>query len=156
MISVHVKEIAFDPSMNPVLLLADEPEAKVLPIWIGPFEAHAIAMAIEGYKAERPMTHDLIQACFERLGGHITQAVITDVRDGTFIAELHLVTSSMSTVLDARPSDAIALALRSLAPIYITDAVAEHTLSMQELVEHTEDDDHDPFFPSGSSKRTLH
>ncbi|MDI6906604.1 MAG: bifunctional nuclease family protein [Thermoanaerobacterales bacterium] len=156
MIPVHVKEIAFDPSMNPVLLLADEPEAKILPIWIGPFEAHAIAMALEGYKAERPLTHDLLQACCERLGVQITRAVISDVRDETFIAEVHLTGTNVSVVLDARPSDAVALAVRNLAPIFITDAVASHTLRIEDLVEQSRTEDDIPFNHLGVTKRTIH
>lgn len=156
MIPVHVKEIAFDPLMNPVLLLADEPEAKILPIWIGPFEAHAIAMALEGYKAERPLTHDLLQACCERLGVRIARAVISDVRDETFIAELHLTGTNMSVVLDARPSDAVALAVRSMAPIFITDAVASHALRIEDLVEQSPTTDNLLLHHTAVTKRTLH
>jgi len=156
MIPVHVKEIAFDPSMNPVLLLADEAEAKILPIWIGPFEAHAIAMALEGYEAERPLTHDLLHACCEKLGVQITRAVISDVRNETFIAELHLTGSNVSVVLDARPSDAVALAVRSLAPIFITDAVASRALRIEDLIEQSQTLGGLPLNHPGITRRTLH
>jgi bifunctional DNase/RNase len=133
MIPVKVKEIAFDVSMNPVVLLVDEAEVKVLPIWIGPFEAHAIAMALEGVEPPRPMTHDLLKKVCDHLGAGVSRVVISDVRDGTYYAELYLRRNGEETVLDARPSDAIALALRSVAPIFISEKLAEYTLAIHEL-----------------------
>ncbi len=133
MIPVKVKEIAFDLSMNPVLLLVDEAEVKVLPIWIGHFEAHAIAIALEGGTTPRPLTHDLLKTLCDEFGGAITRVVINDVRDGTYYAQLHILKKDSESVVDARPSDAIALALRSVAPIFLSDKVAGLTLTMDEL-----------------------
>ncbi|MBE0465859.1 MAG: bifunctional nuclease family protein [Candidatus Desulforudis sp.] len=133
MIPVKVKEIAFDLSMNPVLLLVDEAEVKALPIWIGQFEAHAIALALEGGSAPRPLTHDLLKTMCDEFGGAITKVVINDVHDGTYYAQLHVLKKDCESILDARPSDAVALALRSVAPIFITQKVADYTLAVEEL-----------------------
>jgi len=132
-IPVKVKEIAFDLSMNPVLLLVDEAEIKVLPIWIGHFEAHAIAVALEGGAAPRPLTHDLLKTLCDEFGGAVTRVVINDVRDGTYYAQLYILKKDRESVVDARPSDAIALALRSVAPIFISEKVADYALPMEEL-----------------------
>lgn len=133
MIAVKVKEIAFDVAMNPVLLLVDEDDTKILPIWIGPYEAHSISVALEGTTGNRPLTHDLLKACCDEFGASLTRVVINDVREGTYFAQLHLAHHDVKTVIDARPSDAVALALRSVAPIFITPAVAQFTLAYDEL-----------------------
>lgn len=133
MIPVKVKEIAFDLSMNPVLLLVDEAEIKVLPIWIGHFEAHAIATTLGEDPSPRPLTHDLLKTLCDELGGSITKVVISDVHEGTYHAQLYILKQDVESVLDARPSDAVALALRSVAPIFISEKVAEYTLSVKEL-----------------------
>jgi len=132
-IPVKVKEIAFDLSMNPVLLLVDDDELKVLPIWIGHFEAHAIAVALEGGSAPRPLTHDLLKTLCDEFGGTVTKVVISDVREGTYYAQLHILKKDSPSVVDARPSDAVALALRSVAPIFISEKVADYTLAVEEV-----------------------
>ncbi len=158
MIPMHVREIALDPMKNPVILLVDEPEARVLPIWIGIAEAQAIALALEGLRPERPLTHDLLLSACNRLGGVVSKVVISDLRDGTFFAELHLTQQGQSTVIDARPSDAIALALRSKAPIYVTPKVAEQAMDINDLIETSaEADSEEPeFSPETGNKRILH
>ncbi|MEW5761735.1 MAG: bifunctional nuclease family protein [Bacillota bacterium] len=133
MIPVRVKEIAFDAGMNPVLLLIDEEGSRVLPIWIGPFEAHAIALALEGAQPARPLTHDLLKSVCEKLQARVISVTISDVQDGTYFAELRLERNGTETVLDARPSDAVALALRTVAPIFITDKVANYTVAVEDL-----------------------
>ncbi|ACX52928.1 protein of unknown function DUF151 [Ammonifex degensii KC4] len=133
MIPVKVKEIAFDIAMNPVLLLTDEAGKRLLPIWIGPFEAHSIALALEGVSIGRPLTHDLLKSVCEQLGAEVKSVVITDVRDGTYYAELHLKINDREAIIDARPSDAVALALRTVSPIYITEKVADYALTPEEL-----------------------
>lgn len=133
MIPVRVKEIAFDAGMNPVLLLVDEDGSRVLPIWIGPFEAHAIALALEGTQPARPLTHDLLKSICDKLQARVTSVVICDVQEGTYFAELHLERNGTEAVLDARPSDAVALALRTVAPIFITDKVANYTVAIEDL-----------------------
>ncbi len=134
MIPVQVKEIAFDVSLSPVVLLVDQSQKRVLPIWIGPFEAQAIAMALQGVLTPRPMTHDLMKSVCEHLGATLRRVVISDVKDGTYYAEMHLQTSSGEVIIDSRPSDAIALALRAGADVYISEKVANYTLSIEELV----------------------
>lgn len=133
-IPVKVKEIVYDVMMNPVVLLLDENELKALPIWIGPFEAHAIALALEGIDLERPLTHDLLKIFCERMDARLSMVLISDVREGTYYAELHLWHHKNELVIDSRPSDAIALALRTQTPIYITEKVAEESLSIKELL----------------------
>ncbi|WP_334110018.1 bifunctional nuclease family protein [Thermodesulfitimonas autotrophica] len=133
MIPVKVKEIAFDAAMNPVLLLADEKDNRMLPIWIGPFEAQAIALALEGASLGRPLTHDLLKTICDRTGAKVASVIISDVRDGTYYAELHLQVNNQEIVIDSRPSDAVALALRTVTPIYITEKVADYALTPEEL-----------------------
>uniref|UniRef100_A0A7C2EI75 Bifunctional nuclease family protein n=1 Tax=Ammonifex degensii TaxID=42838 RepID=A0A7C2EI75_9THEO len=133
MIPVKVKEIAFDYAMNPVLLLSDETEHKMLPIWIGPFEAHSIALALEGASLGRPLTHDLLKSICDQAGTRVASVIINDVRDGTYYAELHLKINDREVIVDARPSDAIALALRTVTPIYISEKVADYALTPEEL-----------------------
>jgi len=132
MIPVKVKEIAYDVMMNPVVLLVDEAEVKALPIWVGPFEAHAIAFALQGIRLDRPLTHDLLKNICDRLEAKLSMIIINDVRDGTYFAEIHMWHSGRELVLDSRPSDAIALALRTETPIYMSEKVARDTLAIKE------------------------
>lgn len=134
MILVHVKEIAFDLSLSPVVLLMDETEQRVLPIWVGPFEAQAIAMALQGTLPPRPMTHDLIKLICEQLGASLQYVIINDIHDETYFAKMYLHTASGEVVIDSRPSDAIALALRTGAKVFISEKVAGYTLAIEELL----------------------
>jgi bifunctional DNase/RNase len=134
MIAVKVKEIAFDLSLSPVVLLIDESEERVLPIWIGPFEAQAIAMALQGVETPRPMTHDLIKSICEHLGVKVKSAIINDYREGTFSAELYLQTVTGEVIVDSRPSDAIALALKAGAQLFISEKVSGQTLAAADLM----------------------
>ncbi len=138
MIPVHVKEIAFDLSLSPVILLVDEDKDRALPIWIGPLEAQSIAMALQGVPTPRPMTHDLMKNMIDNLGASVQKVVINDFHESTYYAELYIQTLSGELILDARPSDAIALALRTGAPVYISEKVAEYTLSVEELVDESQ------------------
>lgn len=133
MIPVKVREIAYDLLMNPVVLLVDEEEAKALPIWIGPFEAHAIAIALQEVNLNRPLTHDLLKGICERLEAKLFMIFINDIKDGTYYAEIHMWHNNKELVFDSRPSDAIALALRTATPIYISKKVAACAVSMQDL-----------------------
>lgn len=141
MIPVLVKEIAFDLSLSPVVLLMDESEQRVLPIWVGPFEAQAIAMALQGVLAPRPMTHDLIKSVCEHLGVSVRSVIINDIRDGTYFAEMYLQTSSGEVIVDSRPSDAIALALRTGAKIFITEKVSDYTISVKDLIDESQQEE---------------
>jgi len=134
MIPVKVKEIAYDIMMNPVVLLIDEDELKALPIWVGPFEAHAIAVALQGIYVDRPLTHDLLMVICNRLEARLSMVVINDVNEGTYFAELHMWHQGNELVIDSRPSDAIALALRTETPIYLTEKVAQGSLAIQDLL----------------------
>ncbi len=134
MIPVKVKEIAYDVMMNPVILLIDEDDAKALPIWVGPFEAHSIALALQGNCPDRPMTHDLLKNICGLLEIQLSMVLINDVKDGTYFAQLHLWHQDKDLIVDSRPSDAIALALRTQAPIYISEKVAEGSLAIKDLM----------------------
>lgn len=133
MIPVKVKEIAYDIMMNPVVLLIDEDGAKALPIWVGPFEAHAIALALQGICMERPLTHDLLKNICSRLEIQLSMVLLNDVKEGTYFAQLHLWHQDKEIVVDSRPSDAIALALRTQTPIYLSEKVAQSTLAVKDL-----------------------
>jgi uncharacterized protein len=128
-----IKGLMMDPVTNmPILVLRDEAGERTLPIWIGMFEAHAVAVQLENSASPRPMTHDLLRQLVEALGGTVTEVHVTDVREGTFYAVVYLAGKSGETIaVDARPSDALALALRSRAPVY----VSEHVLADAKPIE---------------------
>ncbi|WP_424017545.1 bifunctional nuclease family protein [Halorientalis pallida] len=109
----------------PVVLLAVEGEPDLLPIFIGFDEAASIARGLDAEDVGRPLTHDLTLDLVEELGGRIERVVVSDVEDGTYIADLHLATPRESTVIDARPSDSLALAARTNAPLAVDESVFE-------------------------------
>lgn len=124
MIEMQVGGLGFDPrNLSPLVLLRDQEEINFLPIWIGIFEAASIAMELQNVKPPRPMTHDLLKEAVEKLGGEIKKVVISDVKEGTFFASVELEKEKKSIKLDARPSDAIALAVRSHTPIFVSEVV---------------------------------
>lgn len=108
---------------DPVVILKDMDGKRFLPILIGPFEATAIALALEGAPVPRPLTHDLMRNVFETLDARLEQVVIHDIRESTFFAKLVVRTNGDLQEIDARPSDGIALALRMSAPIYVSDKI---------------------------------
>jgi bifunctional DNase/RNase len=108
---------------DPVVILKDMDGKRFLPILIGPFEATAIALALEGAPVPRPLTHDLMRTVFETLDARLEQVVIHDIRESTFFAKLIVRTNGELQEIDARPSDGIALALRMSAPIYVSDKI---------------------------------
>jgi len=123
-VEVQVSRLGLDASSQAfVVVLEEKGGTRALPIWIGRPEAEAIAAHLNGIKRERPMTHDLTQALVGALGGLLRRVQITRVLEGTFYAELHLSKGGQPLLLDARPSDAIALALRLGAPIFVADAL---------------------------------
>jgi bifunctional DNase/RNase len=125
-IEMTIKGLMVDPITNtPIILLHDEAGQRVLPIWVGLFEANAIALQIENVEPPRPMTHDLLRRSIEQLGGIVRRIVICDLKESTFYALIHVETPSGGIAIDARPSDAIALALRTKAPILVEDAVLD-------------------------------
>ncbi len=108
-----------------VVVLRETEGNRYLPIWIGQFEADAIAMAIQGHEPQRPMTHDLLKAAISELDGFVRQIYINDIRDSTFFARILIDQAGRTIELDARPSDAIAIAERVQAPIFVADHVLE-------------------------------
>jgi bifunctional DNase/RNase len=130
LVPMSIKGLMLDPVSNsPIVVLKDEEEKFFLPIWVGIFEANAIALQLENVATPRPMTHDLLRNMISELEARVTRVVINDLRDSTFFAQIRLVVNSGGTdrtlELDARPSDAIALALRTEAPIYVAQSVLE-------------------------------
>lgn len=115
-----VRGLALDPTTNaPIVILKAEGGARLLPIWIGLFEANAIALVLEGVPTSRPMTHDLLKSAIDALDASVERVVVSDLRENTFYATVHLAAAGGARLLDARPSDAIALALRAGAPIFV-------------------------------------
>jgi len=121
-----VSGLALDTTNNaPVVLLREMDGEGVLPIWIGPTEANAIALCLAGLEPPRPLTHDLLHRVIAGTGFTVQRVIISELRDNTFFAELILEGDHSVTRIDARPSDSIALALRTEAPIFVTDGVFE-------------------------------
>ena len=119
-----VRGLALDPVTNaPIVILKAEGGTRLLPIWIGLFEANAIAIEMEKIVAPRPMTHDLLRNMIELFDATMERMVVDNLRENTFFASIYLRTGGREHRLDARPSDAIALALRTGAPIFVTDDV---------------------------------
>jgi bifunctional DNase/RNase len=112
-------------SSRHVVILKDTERERYLPIWVGPWEANAIALRLQGQTPERPMTHDLFAATLEELGARVDRVVITELADETFFARVHLEDAGRAAEVDARPSDALALAVRTGARIYADEAVLE-------------------------------
>lgn len=128
MIEVRVAHLGLDRSTNtPVVILQEKGGDRVLPIWIGPAEASAIAMELAGVKFSRPLTHDLVKQVIIGLGGELSKVIITRVQENTYYAELHIHRNDHVVQVDARPSDSIAVALRLDAPIYTEDDLLDLT-----------------------------
>ncbi|QBI21608.1 bifunctional nuclease family protein [Egibacter rhizosphaerae] len=106
------------PHNQPIVLLKETTGTRFLPIWIGPVEATSIAFALQGVETERPMTHDLMRDLLAALDVTVDRIVVTELREGTFYAEIHMTHGEESVVVSSRPSDAIALAVRDSVPIY--------------------------------------
>jgi len=134
MIKMEVKTVTADQGGNFLVLLMDEEEKKVLPISIGPLEAQAIALVLQGEIPPRPMTHDLLKTVCDNLEGQIEKIVITDIIDSTFYAEIYLQKNGETLIIDSRPSDAIALALRSESPIFMVQKLVEFTYDFQDII----------------------
>lgn len=126
MIEVRVQSLAFDKTSNtPVVILKDPDSDRVLPIWIGPGEASAIAMHMGGVSFQRPLTHDLLVSVLGGLGGTLQRVLITRVKDSTYFAELIIDRGGEIISVDARPSDSIAIALRAEARIFAEEALLD-------------------------------
>ncbi len=128
LMEVKVMGIVVDPkASNPVVVLVDLSGKKALPIWIGVFEAEAISRGLEDVVTLRPMTHDLMKQILDTFHVSLKRVVINDLRENTFYANLYLNVDGEELIVDSRPSDAIALAVRVKAPIFITKSVVEAT-----------------------------
>ncbi len=127
MIEMIVHGVTLDPvSQMPIVVLkARDNEEVVLPIWIGAFEANGIAMKLQNVEPPRPMTYDLLRNIITDLGGVVERVIINDLRDSTYYAEIYIVHGNSTMVVDSRPSDAINLALRFDAPIFVVEEVLE-------------------------------
>ena len=136
MLEVAVKGLTFDPITNvPIILLKDVRGNHLLPIWIGVFEANAIALEIEKVSTPRPMTHDLLKNIFDVMNGRIVRVVVDNLMDNTFYATIYVDCRGEELRVDSRPSDAIAVALRANIPIF----VAREVMSQAQRFEMTED-----------------
>ncbi len=131
LIEMKVSGLTIDPITNtPIVILKDLQEKKAIPIWIGLFEASAIATELEKITFSRPMTHDLMHDILKTLGVEIVRIEICDLKNNTFFANIHLSREGQRFVIDARPSDAIAVALRAGAQIFVDDQVIEKSRSI--------------------------
>jgi bifunctional DNase/RNase len=131
-IEMTVKGLTIDPITNmPVIVLRDQEGQRVLPIWVGLPEANAIALQIENVQTPRPMTHDLLKNVIADLNAEVDRIVVCALKESTFYATIYLQMGGRLTPVDARPSDAIALALRTRAKIFVESAVIESARSVE-------------------------
>ncbi len=125
-VEMMVTGLTIDPFTNmPIIILKDPEKKSALPIWIGLIEASAIATELEKIELSRPMTHDLLRNVLHELKVHVNRIEVNDLKDNTFYARIYLQTGERDIVVDSRPSDAIALALRTESPIFVSKTVME-------------------------------
>ncbi|MCA9751892.1 MAG: bifunctional nuclease family protein [bacterium] len=143
-----------DRTQTPVVILREREGQRMLPIWIGPSEASAIAMELTGRKFQRPLTHDLLKTVIDGLGAKVPKVAIVDLREKTYFAKVYLERDDEVLAIDARPSDCIALALRTKSPIFVREELlraddsaeeANYEQSMEELQRQLEEMDPDEF-----------
>ena len=140
-IEMNIKGLMVDPVTNmPIVILRDKDGQKVLPIWVGIFEANAIALQIENISTPRPMTHDLLKNIIQDLKGSVQKVVVCDLQENTFYALIYLALNGDTVAIDARPSDAIALALRTRAPILVEEAVIDTAKTVDFNADRTDND----------------
>lgn len=133
-----VHGLTLDPLTNmPIIILRDKDNQRALPIWIGVFEANAILLELEKINTPRPMTHDLLKTLIEEFKGKVTRIIVNDLKDSTFYANIEINVNKSNIIIDSRPSDAIALALRVNAPIFVSEKV----IASSKTIEKTEDDE---------------
>jgi bifunctional DNase/RNase len=159
MIEMRIGGLGFDPrNLSPLVLLRDQEEMNFLPIWIGIFEAAAIAMELQNVKPPRPMTHDLLKNFIADLGGSVQRIVINDIKEGTFYASIEVDKNKKTLRVDARPSDAIALAVRCQVPIFVSEVVmmqaklvnaekdAEETKKLKDFIQNMKPEDFTKYY----------
>jgi bifunctional DNase/RNase len=142
MIQVTVDSIkASLMSQHRVVILKDVDDERYLPIWIGPFEAEAITLELKQVELARPLTHDLLKAVITKMGGKVSHVLVDDLRDDTFYARVVLDNNGHRLEVDSRPSDAIALAVRAKAPIFVADSVMEQAgITPEEGISYCDED----------------
>ncbi len=124
LVQMKVQGLVFDPNQSTyIVILREEENNEALPIWIGWPAAHAIGLAVEGVFPSRPLTHDLIGNIMDKFNAKIISIVLTDLKDSTYYSKIHISCNDAELTIDARPSDAIALALRANAPIFANDSL---------------------------------
>lgn len=129
---MKIRGLLIDPTTNsPIVLLKDLDSELMLPIWVGPFEANSIASEIEKVAPLRPMTHDLLKNVISQLGGYVKRVIVTELRENTFYAVIEVMVNDSLVIIDSRPSDAIALALRADCPIFVREEVIQASHSNQ-------------------------
>lgn len=127
---MKIRGLMFDPYNNAyIVILRDESNSDLLPIWVGKAEASAVSFALEGVVPPRPMTHDLVKSFLDVVGAKVISVVVTDLSDNTYYANIHLMYEDSEYSIDSRPSDAIALALRTDAPIFAKEDVLKKQAS---------------------------
>src|SRR6059058_3910192 len=140
-IEMTIKGLMVDPITNtPIVILRDKEGQRVLPIWVGIFEANAIALQIENVSTPRPMTHDLLRNIIHDLNASVQKVVVCDLQENTFYALIYLALNGDTVAIDARPSDAIALALRARAPIFVEDSVIDNARPFDAASEKADDE----------------
>ncbi len=138
-IEMTIKGLMIDPITNmPIVILKDKEGNRILPIWVGIFEANAIALQIENIATPRPMTHDLLKNVLGGLDANVQKIVVCELKDNTFYAMIYLSRNGQVIAVDARPSDAIALALRTKSPIFVEESVVEGAKGMDLTMDTTD------------------
>ena len=138
---VEISGLVRDKRENPIILLKEAEHEEVLPIWIGQAEALSIELQLQGKSFERPLTHDLLRTMIESLGANVVKVAVTELKDNTFFAKIFLRRDNEVFAVDARPSDSIALAIRTKAPIFVSETVFEsHKRALQASDEPKDDD----------------
>ena len=141
LIEMTIKGLMVDPITNmPIVILKDKQGDRVLPIWVGIFEANAIALQIENISTPRPMTHDLLRNIIADLDGQVDRVVVCDLKENTFYAIIHLTVRGERVAIDARPSDAIALALRTRSPILVEETVIDNAKTVDFAADRADND----------------
>jgi uncharacterized protein len=131
-VEMRIKGLMLDPVTNmPIIILSDLEGQRILPIWVGFFEANAIALQMENVATPRPMTHDLLKSIIAGLNASVTKVLVNNLSDNTFFALIYLETNGETVAIDSRPSDAIALALRMKTPIFVDEEVINKAKSIE-------------------------
>ncbi|MFC1607409.1 bifunctional nuclease family protein [Candidatus Latescibacterota bacterium] len=156
MIEVFVSGLAYDTlSKAPVVLLKEREGERILPIWIGPNEAGAIALELSGIAYRRPLTHDLLKSVLNGFNASVQKIIVSSLEDNTFYAKFYIQASQNEIIeIDARPSDSLAMALKMKAPIYISDELDESMFELPAETVEPDDDEAEPF-SSGDLRKRL-